>query len=114
MTDYAIVLDRVREETGKDRELQMLRQAIRTGNWSKDEDLNRYYDLRSEIYEAERIVLRGEKIIPPKSLRKKIINIAHNQGHLGISKTKEMIRSKYWFPGMNIEIENIVQLCFSC
>ncbi len=47
-----------------------------------DIHLKPYYDLRTEIYEADGIVLRGDKIIPPISLRKKIINVAHKQGHL--------------------------------
>ena len=114
-TDHAVVLDKIREETRKDSELQALIQTIRTGNWkSTGIDLKHYYDIRTEIYEADGVVLRGDRIIPPTALRKRIINIAHKQGHLGTSRTKEMIRNKYWFPMMNIQIENIVQSCFSC
>ena len=114
-TDHAVVLDKIREETRKDSALQALIQTIRTGNWkSTGIDLKHYYDIRTEIYEADGVVLRGDRIIPPTSLRKRIINIAHKQGHFGIIKTKEMIRNKYWFPLMNIQIENIVQSCFSC
>ena len=47
-------------------------------------------------------------------MRDKIIKIAHRQGHLGITKTKEMIRKTYWFPLMNQRIENIVSKFFSC
>ena len=87
-TEHAVVLDKIRKETSGDNELQTLIQTIRTGNWnSKDIHLKPYYDLRTEIYEADGIVLRGDKIIPPTSLRKKIINVAHKQGHLGTSKT---------------------------
>ena len=112
-TDHAVVLDKIREETRNDSELQTLIQTIRMGNWkSTGIDLKHYY--RTEIYKADGVVLRGDRIIPPTSLRKRIINIAHKQGHLGTSKTKEMIRNKYWFPLMNIQIENIVQSCFSC
>ena len=32
---------------------------------------------------------------------------------MGISKTKELIRREYWFPGMNNRIENVEQSCFS-
>ena len=114
-TDHAVVLDKIHEETRKDSELQTLIQTIRTGNWkSTGIDLKHYYDIRTEIYEPDGVVLRGDRIIPPTSLRKRIINTAHKQGHLGTSKTKEMIRNKYWFPLMNIQIENIVQSCFSC
>ena len=99
----------------KDSELQTLIQTIGTGNWkSTGVDLKHYYDIRTEIYEADGVVLRGGRIIPPTSLRKRFSKIAHKQGHLGTSKTKEMIRNKYWFPFMNIQIENIAQSCFSC
>ena len=33
---------------------------------------------------------------------------------MGLSNTKEMIRHKYWWPGMNIEIEDAVKRCFEC
>ena len=109
-TEHAVVLDKIREETSNDNELQALIQVIRTGNWQNTAmDLKQYYDMRTEIYEADGVVLRGERIIPPIALRKKIISVAHKQGHLGSSKTKEMIRNKYLFPSMNIQIENIVQ-----
>ena len=38
----------------------------------------------------------------------------HKQGHLGLSKTKAMIRHKYWWPGMSLQIENAVKNCFEC
>ena len=73
-----------------------MRQAIKTGTWDKkDPVLKPYADLQAEIYEADDVILRLNKIIPPEKLREKIIRIAHNQGHLGLSKTKEMIRYKY-------------------
>ena len=43
-----------------------------------------------------------------------IIQIAHKQGHLGISKTKEMLRRKYWFPAMNHRIDTVESTCFNC
>ena len=58
MTDHAVVLDKIREETRKDSELQTLIQTIRTGNWkSTGIDLKHYYDIRTEIYEADGVVL---------------------------------------------------------
>ena len=63
---------------------------------------------------AEGLILRLDKIIPPECLRDKIITTAHTQGHLGKSKTKERIRRKYWFPGMNQRIDNDISTCFSC
>ena len=113
--NHAVVLENIVAETRTDKKLQHLMHAMRNGKWNKiDPTLKPYYNPQSEIYEAEDMVLRLDKIIPPNSLREKIIRIAHKQGHLGLSKTKEMIRRKYWWPGMNIQIENLVSRCFEC
>ena len=88
---------------------------MKTGKWTKtDPDLKPYFDLRAELYMADGLILRTDIIIPPESLRDRIIQIAHKQGHLGISKTKELLRRKYWFPGMNSCIDTIVSTCFDC
>ena len=114
-TEHAVVLDKIKEETAKDRELTKLAAAMKTGKWTKtDPDLKPYFDLRAELYMAEGLILRTNRIIPPESLRDRIIQIAHKQGHLGISKTKEMLRRKYWFPIMNSRIDTVVSTCFDC
>ena len=51
-----------------DPELKNLRQAIKTGTWDKKDPV-----LQAEIYEAEDVILRLNKIIPPEKLRQKII-----------------------------------------
>ena len=110
--DHAVVLEKIAAESAIDPELKHLRQAIKTGTWDKKDPVLKPY--AAEIYEAEDGILRLNKIIPPDKLREKIIRIAHNQGHLGLSKTKEMIRYKYWWPGMNAQIDNAVKTCFEC
>ena len=114
-TDHAVVLERIAAETQTDPELQQLKQAMQTGAWDKkDPVLKPYYDVQAELYESEDILLRLDKIIPPENLRAKIVRIAHKQGHLGLSKTKEMIRQKYWWPNMNLQIEETTKKCFEC
>ena len=88
---------------------------MKTGKWTKtDPDLKPYFDLGAELYMAEGLILRTDRIIPPESLRDRIIQIAHKQGHLGISTTKEMLRRKYWFPVMNSRLDTVVSTCFDC
>ena len=55
-----------------------------------------------------------EKIILPANLQQKIIKSVHSLGHLGTSKTKQMLREKYWFPGMNHLISQTIGSCFDC
>ena len=70
--------------------------------------------MQAELYKSENVILRLNKIIPPENLRAKIIRITHKQGHLGLSKTKEVILQKCWWPQINIEIEDAVKRCFEC
>ena len=55
-----------------------------------------------------------EKIILPANLQQKIIESAHSLGHLGMTKTKQMLLEKYWFPGMNHLICQTIESCFDC
>ena len=73
-----------------------------------------YYEIREELFVADGVIMRMDRIVSSQSLRQRIIQSAHKQGHLGVSKTKEMIRRKYWFPGMNTRITDMVQSCFDC
>ena len=71
-TEHAVVLDRIREETHQDRALQKLSQTIREGNWQinkKDADLALFYPIRDEIYEAQGLIFRMERIVLPIELQ---------------------------------------------
>ena len=61
-----------------------------------------------EIRIFEEIVYRGNKIIIPNLLQKKIAKIGHYLGHLGKAKTKQIQRGRYWFPKMNNKIDRII------
>ena len=45
-----------------------------------------------------------------KGLRSRVIEICH-EGHMGIVKTKQLLRSKVWFPGIDRHVENLVADC---
>ena len=110
-TEHAIVMDNIREETFKDHQLQKLAARILMGDWNKhrrDPDI-------SCLYEAEHeLILRINKIVTPTSLQRKVIKAAHHLGHLGMTKTKQMLREKYWSPSMNGMVEQIIGQCYEC
>ena len=116
-TEHAVVLDRIKEETRRDTALQKLSKTIKKGNWEtskKDVDLAPFYPIKDELYEAQGLIFRMERIVLPTKLQQKIIKTAHKLGHLGTTKTKQMLRAKYWFPGMNGMIDQMVGHCYDC
>ena len=56
-----------------------------------------------------------EQLIVPKSLRSKILEIAHcAESHLGISKTYQRLSSEFYWPAMKQEVKEFVKCCHVC
>ena len=49
----------------------------------------------------------------PRKLRRTVLDLAH-EGHQGIVKTKEHLRSKVWRLGIDKEAEKKCRECFGC
>ena len=49
----------------------------------------------------------------PGSLRDRVVELAH-VGHQGIVKTKSLIRSRIWYPGIDKQVEERVKKCREC
>jgi len=73
-----------------------------------------FYQVKEELYGSQGMIFRMEKIILPANVQQKIIKSAHSLGHLGMTKTKQMLREKYWFPVMNHLISQTIGSCFDC
>ena len=93
--------------------LQKVNSSIKTNNWSKDGETKPFYKIREQLTTKSGIILRDTRIVVPKSLQKQILQIAH-EGHQGMTKTKALIRSKVWWPGIDRDIEHEIRTCLPC
>ena len=59
------------------------------------------------------ILLHDNRLVIPKDLQSRVIALAH-QSHLGIVKTKQLLREKVYFPGIDKQVENVCQGCIPC
>ena len=59
------------------------------------------------------MILKGDRIVVPKSLRKGMLNQIH-QGHLGEVKCKARARGSVYWPGISTDISNVVATCHTC
>ena len=76
----------------------------------KDADITQFYSIKDELYVAEGLIFR----LNQRKLCHTVIKVAHSFGHLGMAKTKQMLRQKYWFPEMNKMAEQLVGQCYEC
>ena len=110
-------LNRFRQETTKDQTLQSLKEVIRTG-WPERKDtlaneIKPFFIVRDEITEIDGLLIKGERVIVPTSLRNEMKARIH-EGYLGIEKCKARARDVMYWPGINNEITEMVQRCSVC
>ena len=89
-----------------------MRQYIHTGDWSQCK-MPGYVSVKNELCTIGKLVLRGDRIVIPQSLRRSVVESAH-EGHQGIVKTKSRLRTKVWWPKMDADAERMCKSCHGC
>lgn len=110
----AIDIDEVEAESGNDEELIELRECLDRGIWNYTSNaIKPYFPFRNELGKVGDMVVRGSRLIIPKGLRRRMLQLAH-EGHPGRTKMAERLRSTSWWPGMDNEIARTVDSCEGC
>lgn len=104
-------------ESSVDNELKLLRNFIKNGwptnNKEIPDALHDYHKLRGELSEDNNLVFLNDRLIVPKNLRIMFIKMLH-EGHIGMSKMKQLARKLYYWPHIDSHIEEFVKRCFPC
>lgn len=109
-TPKALTTREVEEASAADPELREVRKAIATGHF---ENCKQYAIIANELCTIGYLVLRGTRIVLPQVLRTRALALAH-EGHLGIVGTKQHLRTKVWWPGMDSAAERHCKACHGC
>ena len=109
--------EQLKKETQNDVALQKLRQLILLG-WPDTKaavppELHEYWNFRDELSCIDNVILKGERLVIPKSMRSQMMSKIH-AGHMGMEKCKRRAREVLYWPGMNGNIEEAVARCAVC
>jgi len=104
-------LSEIRDATEHDESLERLRSTIVSG-WPENKTLlpqsiSSYFDYRDELSVQDGIVLRGERVVIPSSMRADMKRRIH-AGHLGINSCLRRARDVVFWPGMSSEIRQFI------
>ena len=58
-------------------------------------------------------IMWGYRVVIPSKLRDKMLRELHNE-HVGSTRMKELARSYFWWPNLDLDIEAIVRCCDVC
>ena len=101
-------------ETAKDVNLKEVMACIATQQWHKVE--NEYTSnkrVRNKLPISYGLLLRGDRVVLPKSLRSRAVKLAHAD-HQGIVTTKSLLRETVWFPGIDNMVSKAFADCLLC
>ncbi|KAK7105707.1 hypothetical protein V1264_012941 [Littorina saxatilis] len=101
----------VEKASADDIELEAVRSCIESDNWETCPLA--YRAIKSELTCLGKLVIRGTRLVIPLSLRQRVVDLAH-EGHQGIVKTKQRLRSKVWWPGVDSDTERKCRTCHDC
>lgn len=107
----AIPIQEIEEASAEDEEIAMLRKCVQTNDWTVGEPA--FKAVRNELTVLGKLVLRGTRLVIPMKLRKQVLDLAH-EGHQGIVKTKQRLRTKVWWPGIDRQAEQRCRTCHGC
>ena len=108
-------LEDIQRKTRKDCTLSKVYEHLqqRTDFRKTDTDLQPYRGIADELSIAHGVIIRGQRIVLPTSLHKKDIRTAH-EGHQGLVKIKQLLRSRVWFLGLEKKVESYINACIPC
>lgn len=98
-----------------DQQIQRLKKILKGElKWSDDTSLKAEYRRWSEdLHENHGILMRFGQAVIPTGLRLKTLRLAH-RAHLGVSKTKSILKDRVWWPGMGTDVERVIRKCRTC
>ena len=111
-TPSAMTTREVAEASAGDEELSEVRKCINGKPWDQLA-YKQYLPCSGELCSFGQLILRGTRIVFPKKLRPRVLSLAH-EGHLGIVGTKQKLRSKVWWPGMEKDADKFCKACYGC
>ena len=102
--------------TIEDDDFQDMIQRIRNGWPDKKalpDQLRPYYSIREELSTKGGLVLRGARLVVPKSIRQTMKERVHSS-HIGLQGCIRRAREAIYWPGMTQELENFISRCTTC
>ena len=108
----ALVPQEVEALSAKDPTLELVRQAVISGDWSKIQGTT-YKMVKDELWVIGKAcdAWRTDSYVR-KSVERTVL-LAH-EGHQGVTPTKSRLREKVCWPGMGKQVEDSVRSCYPC
>ena len=109
-------LQEYRQAQKEDAECLKVRDYCQT-HWpdkhSIESSLKPYWKVRGSLTLCDDLLLYNSRIVVPPSLRRETMLKIH-EGHQGVERCRERVRSSVWWPGVTSQVKQFVENCREC
>ena len=109
-------LEEYRTAQQEDPQCKIVLQYCRQG-WPTESDVDptvrAYWDVQGELTECDGMLMRGCRVVVPKSLQKETLRKIH-EGHQGMARCRLRANFSVWWPGISKQITNFIKSCRKC
>ncbi len=105
------------KETRADPILSQVMEMVTTGRFLNVTDANNmlapYVNRKDELTMQQGCLMWGWRVVIPPKLRSRVLAELHT-GHPGVVRMKAVARSYVWWPGIDIQVEQLAKTCQTC
>ena len=106
------------KETKVDPELQAAVLTMGRNGWPDRKqqvplEARPYWTFRDEVATANGLLFKGTRLIAPKVMRPEMLRQIH-KSHLGIAKCRQRAKEVLFWPGMSLDVKQMVTNCSVC
>lgn len=76
--------------------------------------LSDYYIVRSQLSVVNNLLILGNRIVIPHSMRRDILTKIHDDGHLSLQKCRERVKESVWWPRISTDLAEYIERCSFC
>ena len=110
-------LQKIKDAVDEDEEIKTIIKLTLEG-WPKSPKLvpdiaKIYYGEKANLSVHNGLLVCGQRIVIPRSLRKDILERIH-EGHPKLKKSKDLAKTTVWWPGINSDMQQKIQNCSYC
>ena len=112
-----VTWDQVKAESILDRVSRELVMVIREGfpvqRNRLEEVIKPFFGMKEELYEVDGVPFLHGRMLVPRSLRRQVLDVLH-KAHQGVVGMKALARQRFWWPGMDAEVDQRRAQCHHC
>ncbi|XP_064461755.1 uncharacterized protein K02A2.6-like [Ornithodoros turicata] len=111
----AVTLQELQKASCDDKEIKIIQRVVITGKWpvQSSSEILHFKKLADELSVFENLLLRGERVVVPRKLRKRVLQVAH-EVHQGIVRTKQILRQRFYWTNMDSDVQELLRSCTAC